>query len=460
MLDLIVGAKAKAAKLSGSIPSGLSAKLVNDRLVVSGVPTSRSGIYEAVYQVSQTTGRKTQAGMTVRLSFTLTDVASLDPSEPGANPSVASRRTVPDIMVIDEAAKRLAGIVSGLTIAPNGKCTAKYRCSDGTVSLSSRSWCGYDAASGALSAELTASRKPHSLVVTARHGGTVEVTLNDPAFECVLVAEASRAWSMENPATPWVGNYTAAFAEPEGESLTVGAPVLTLQMTASNARTGTMRYAGILPNGQSFSGSSVLTPDGVDAALLPIYYRTGKEFLTSVLRIKADGAMQAVGSTDRVCPWWTHTESISEACSEVRYWTVVGSWIDASIDLRETVAPDAAGHDLVALGAFEGLPVDISAKTVKIEPVTAKASGAKLTLNRKTGLVSGSFKTVNAAGKSVTAMYRGVLLPDWGDGCPTCGDIPWAMGAYWYSEKLTGEVNGLLKTLNVKVGDILYIEAK
>lgn len=460
VLNLVADARAKVAKLSGSLPSGVKVKLVGGNLLVSGVPTARGGVYETVYQVSQTVGRKTQAGQTIRLSFAVTDVAAADPSAPGANPSVAKRRTIPDMMVIDASSGRLVGIVSGLAIAPTGKCSAKYRCSEGTISLSSRSWSGYDAATGALSAGLTASRKPHSLTVTALRDGAIDVSLIDPACDGVLTVAASGEWSSANPATPWVGSYTAAFADAEGESMAVGAPVLTLQMTASNARTGTMRYAGVLPNGQTFSGSSVLVADGVDAVLLPIYYRTGKDFLTAVLRIKADGAVQAVGSTDGISPWWTHTEALPEANSEVRYGMAVGSWIDADINLRETVDPEANGHDLVAVGAVEGLPVVISEKTVKLDAAAAKTVGAKLTISRKTGLVSGSFKVVNAAGKTVTATYRGVMLPDWGDGCPTCGGIPWAMGAYWFGERLTGEVNGRPKTLNVKVGDILYIEAK
>ena len=108
---------------------------------------------------------------------------------------------------------------------------------------------------------------------------------------------------------------------------------------------------------------------------------------------------------------------------------------------------------------MEAIPVTIAATTAKLDPSAAKAVGATLSLNRKTGLVSGRFRMLDAAGKTVTANYRGVLLPDWGDGCPTCGDVPWAMGAYWFGERLTGEVNGRPKTLNVKVGDTLYIEA-
>ena len=463
VLNLADGAKARVAKLSGSVPSGVSARLAGGRLVVSGTPTATGGAYEAVYQVSQTVGRKTEPGLTIRLSFAVTDVAALDPSAPGANPSVRARRTVPDMMVIDEAAGRLVGILSNLTIQPTGRCTAKYRCSAGTVSLSSKGWAGHDAATGALTAALTVAKRPYALVVTAQPDGTVEAALTDPDFaDGLAVVAPATAWSRENPATAWVGSYTAAFcpAEDGGEALANGAPVVTLELTASAAHTGKMRYAGFLPNGQSFSGSAVLTADGVDSALLPIYCRTSKDFLTAVLRIQANGATKAVTCDAAVLPWWTHAEALPAACSEVCYGDVVGSRIDAKQNLLETVSSTAVGHKLVAEGVWEsGLPVIISETTARLEPNAAKAVGAKLSLNRTTGLVSGRFRMLDAAGKTVTANYRGVILPDWGDGCPTCGDIPWAMGSYWFGERLTGELDGRKKTLTVKVGDTLHIEA-
>lgn len=460
VLNLADGAKAKVAKLSGSVPSGVSVKLAGGRLVVSGAPTAKGGAYEAVYQVSQSVGRKTEPGLTIRLSFAVTDVAALDPSAPGANPSVRARRTVPDMMVVDEAGQRLVGILSNLTIQPTGRCTAKYRCPAGTVSLSSRGWAGYDAATGALTARLTVAKKPYALAVTAQPDGTVEAALADPDFaDGLAVAAPATAWSRENPATAWVGAYAAAFGDAEGEALARGAPVVTLTMAASAARTGTMRYAGFLPNGQPFSGSSVLVADGVDAAWLPVYYRTAKDLFTAVLRIKAGGAVQAVTCDADVRPGWTHAEALPEACSEVRYGLAVGSRIDARQDLLETVDPAANGHDLVAAGALEAIPVTISATTAKLDPSAARAVGATLSLSRATGLLSGRFRTRDAAGRTVTANHRSVILPDWGDGCPSCGDVPWAMGAYWFGERLTGELDGRPKTLTVKVGDTLYIEA-
>ena len=182
------------------------------------------------------------------------------------------------------------------------------------------------------------------------------------------------AWSRENPATAWVGAYTAAFrpAEDGGGALANGAPVVTLELTSSAAHTGKMRYACFLPNGQSFSGSSVLVADGVDAAWLPIYYRTAKDFFTAVLRIQANGATKAVTCDAAVLPGWTHTEALPAACSEVCYGDVVGSRIDARQDLLETVDPAANGHDLVATGALEAIPVTIAATTAKLDPSAAK----------------------------------------------------------------------------------------
>lgn len=466
VLNLANGAKPRVAKLSGSVPAGISVKLAGDRFVFSGTPTARGGDYEAVYQVSQTVGRKKDSGLTIRLAFAVTDVAVLDPSAPGANPSVRTRRTIPDMMVIDEAGGRLVGILSNLTIQPTGRCTAKYKCAEGTIALMSKSWSVYDDATGALTAELTASSVciPYSLSVTARADGLTESTFTDPFVGRLAVVAPAMAWSRENPATAWVGRCAVAFGDVEGEVLAEGAPVVTLQMAASAARTGTMRYAGFLPNGQAFSGSAVLVADDVDTALLPICYRTAKDFFTAVLRIKANGAVQAVECDEGILPCWIHTEALPEAGSYVRYGSVFGSWIDAKQNLLETVNPQSDGHDLVAVNGDDKLeiPVVISEKTAKLDSAVARKFGATLSLNRTTGLVSGRFKTLDAAGRTVTANYRGVLLPDWGDGCSTCSDgdgAPWALGAFWFSEKLTGEVNGRPRTVTVKVGNLLYIES-
>ncbi len=465
ILNLAEGATAKIAKLSGSLPSGVSAKLVDGALVVSGTPSAKNASYEAVYQVSQVVGRQTTPGLTIRLAFTVTDVSTLEAGTPGANPSVKTTQKIPDIPVIDETdetAQRLAGIVSGLTILPTGRCSAKYKCADGTISLSAKGWSAYDAKTGALTATLVASRTDHAIEVTVAADGTVEVALTDPAFEGELVGEAPRAWSKTDPATDWVGYCTAAICDPAEEDVLAGGAVsLVLKMTASAAKTGTMNYSGTLPNGQTFSGSSVLVRDGIDAVLLPVYYRTTKDFFTAILRLEANGTAKAVTSETDVVPWWRHVETLEAACYETTYKTSVGSWIDASQDLLETLDPSKDAHALVAPGALdEGVGVTFTSRSVSLVAAEAKGVSARLTYNRTTGLVTGSFKMLTEAGKTTTASYRAVALPDQGDGCPTCGAIPWAMGAFWYSDKMTGEVNNRTRTYTVKFGDELYIEAE
>ena len=465
ILNLAEGGTVKVTKLSGSLPSGVSAKLSGGAFVVSGTPSAKNASYEAVYQVTQVVGRQTVQGQTIRLAFTVTDVSTLEAGTPGANPSVKTTQKVPDIPVIDETdetAQRLAGIVSGLTILPTGKCSAKYKCADGTISLSAKSWSAYDAKTGALTATLVASRTDHALEVTVAADGTVTVALTDPAFEGELVGEAPRAWSKTDPATDWVGYCTAAICDPaESDILAGGAVSLVLKMTASAAKTGTMNYSGTLPNGQTFSGSSVLVRDGIDAVLLPIYYRTTKDVFTALLRIEANGTAQAVTSETDVVPWWRHVETLESACYETTYKTSVGSWIDSSLSLLETLNPSLDAHALVAPGALdEGIGVNFAARSVSLVAAEAKGVSARLTYNRTTGLVTGSFKMLTEAGKTVTASYRAVALLDYGDGCPTCGEIPWAMGAFWYSDKMTGEVNGRTRTYTVKLGDELYIEAE
>ena len=48
VLNLTEGAKAAVAKLSGSLPSGVSVKLADGRFVISGTPSAKAGTYAAV----------------------------------------------------------------------------------------------------------------------------------------------------------------------------------------------------------------------------------------------------------------------------------------------------------------------------------------------------------------------------------------------------------------------------
>jgi len=450
----------KITKLSGTIPGGLTIKLVDEMLQITGIPT-KAGSYEAVYQVSETLGRVTTPGLTIRLVMTVTDVAALDPWVPGANPAVATSRRFGDMTVVDGTARRMTGVLTGLTIPPTGKCSAKYKCSEGTISLSAKSWETYDASDGTLTATLTVSRRDYALRLWAYADGRVDIMLFDPEFEeGILTAEVPETWGVLNPATDWMGYYTAAVLNPDGPALANGCPTLTMKMqTLSAAKSGTMTYAGTLPNGQAFSGSSTLVKDGLSTVLLPVYYRTTKEFFTMAPQIKADAPAKAVTCGDKVLPWWTHTETLPDACFELPYLRIAGSYYDRDVNLLETLNPTAQGHDLAAVDAIDPIPVYFTEKMVTLDPLLSKVAQARLSFTKSTGLISGSFKTTNSAGKVVTATYKGVALPDWGDGCPSCGDVPWAAGAFWYTDSIEYELSGRTRTFSVKAGDTLYIES-
>lgn len=465
LINLAEGVTAKVAKLSGSVPSGVTVKLVDDVLQIDGTPTA-AGAFEAVYQVSQTLNRKTTLGLTVRLAFTVTDVSKLDPSAPGANQSVAKSRTFGDQTVVDAKARRLTGILSNLTIPPTGKCSAKYKCSVGTVSLSAKGWSSHDPKTGELSAMLTVANKGYVLYVRARADGTVLYTLEDPEFEGVaLDGQVALVWSADDPATEWLGYYVAAVDAPIAEACSgivraAGNPYLTMKMqTATLAKKGSMSYAGVLPDGQAFSGSGTLVREGLDMVILPVYYRTTKEFLTLAPQIKAGAPIKAVESGESILTWWTHAETVTNGSFEVCYARIAGSHYDATADLTETLSPTAKGHDLTAADAIDPIPVTFTSKTLTLDKTSAKDASARLTFTKSTGILSGSFKTVNSAGKAVTANFKGVALLDWGDGCPSCGELTWASGAFWYADTLSYEQGGRTKSLSVKCGDVFYIES-
>ena len=475
------GGTLSVKKLSGSLPAGVTVKIGADKasLSVSGAPTAAK-VCEAVYQVTEKRGKTTVLGGIVKLTFNAVDPAKGGgPDGKPLNPSVAKARTFTDLMVIDPETKCLTGLLT-ITIPANGKVSAKYKCSGGTVSLSASGWAACDGKTGLLRAELTVKNKPYAASVCAGADGSVSYELTDPVYEnkvCGL-AEAT-AWDKNDPAKDFMGFFTVDL--PVREVLT-GADVastgdawLTLKMnTTSAANSGTMTYSGCLPNGQAFSGSGKLvrrvSEDGVVTAVLPVYYRTAKNCFTGAPEILA-GAAEAlessdyhrtVGMPDDVRPYWYHTEPKTEdACYGIEY-DLYGAAYDAAEDIggcaRRSDRYDNAPLYFSAADAVEPLEIALAKTGISIAKGVQNPSSVKLTFNRSTGLVSGSFKfTPEGASKAVTAAYKGVLLPGWG-GCSSCslpGTIlrPLVVGSYWYTEKFAYQVETAkgVQTKNVNI---------
>ena len=416
-----------AKKLRGSIPSGLSAKLLtevsedgsttNKVLCFSGYPT-KAGTYTAYYQVVENRGTKKKpknyGGLPVKVVFKVYDPVtagkSADPAIAAiANPSVASTRTLNDLMVFGPyaATNRLAGKLK-LTIPRTGKVSAKYVCNGGTISFSAKGWEPKDPyageVSGDLTATLTATKKAwtnYTLTVTAETNGTVTASIADPYYEGTELEAWSdgQVWNSKHTAKPWKGQYTVslmpagAMVEVDGgttmplpglisESIDGLAPrgpgYLTLKMTSSSAyNAGKMTWGGKLPDGTSVSGTTVLTEELADEedegdpdwkpthAFLPVFTRfstkvsksvTTYDRLSLIARIVRDGkdCLRAVMPAESLARGeWEHLVTKPAAAAETMNFTMdvfaFGSFYDPNRSLGdccEEKGPVAVNQEL------------------------------------------------------------------------------------------------------------------
>ena len=152
-----------------------------------------------------------------------------------------------------------------------------------------------------------------------------------------------------------------------------------------------------------------------------------------------------------------HTESVTaDGCYSISYLNTKGSYLDAKLDLTSVVS---GGKHVFETGdyAINDVSVDVRPSTLVVDAAEAKEPSLRLTYAKATGIVSGSFKFLGGDGKPVSATYKGVVLPGWGDGCPSCGDTPFATGAYQYAVKIPYVKNGRQTTLSMKTGDAVWI---
>ena len=494
LADGVEGAKLKFTKISGSLPAGLKVGYdkvktgeeendpVFDSLVVHGVTTAKPGVYTAVYQVVQQVGSKTTPGLTVRIEFTVADTGvEQEGAVPVPNRSFAtsSTRVFKNLPVLDPRENRLAGTVQ-LTVKSTGVVSAKYVSAAGSVTLSAKGWDWFDPENGTLYAEAFATKAGYKMSVTCGADGAVTAILTDPAYDTDLTVESDgNIWSRKNSAEAWKGYYTVTlpFAGVVQEGVEGVAPrgpgYLTLKMNSASAwNTGTVTWAGMLPNGQTISGSAVLVK-GDCWAQLPIFKASSRDVFSAVLKIaenaiehKAANKCQAVFEDDGVKSWWIHTEKQPEFSYSVELDTYGGIY-DPKENLAEacnlyygTTEPSLSA-DVDGLGGwlFTGSGTPGAVEDVSLTITGASGSGAAkiaagqanpqkftFSLNRTTGVASGRFNLPytdeSGAEKTLTANWKGVVLVGWGPGCG-CGDdniqtetvLPFVNGAYWISEK-------------------------
>ena len=453
------GGKVQLKKLSGKIPSGLKVSYdeTAKTMALSGIPTKADSC-SAIYQVIETRSGKKVEGLTVALSFVVTDVAKEGPGgEPAINPSVAKSRTLKNIAVFDsDQATRLVGLLQ-LTVPPTGKLSAKFASFDGTTSFSAKSWSGVNSRSGTLQSALVDKKSDRTLNVEVAYDGNIGVTFAGTGINGFVAWTEGEAWSKTNPATGWEGYYTVALRNKEiiSEGTKGIAPTgdgyLTLKMaSSSDINSGTLKVAGKLPNGTSVSCSSVLMAPtkngrGKTVAVLPIFKISGKEVFSAAPSILAnaqeEGERRCI-ETEDIQGYWRHAEKKVETSYEVGF-GAYGSYYDKDEDLGGCCAEYFGKTDLAF--AVEGTDIaDIKVTSDKITVSDAKGSKLTCSLTRATGVVTGKF-IHPILGTKVS--YVGIVVNGWGDGCG-CGNyrvyLPFVSGSYQYTAgglKLGGAID-------------------
>jgi len=472
----VEGAKLTFTKLSGTLPAGLKAiwDEESNALAICGATTAKAGVYPIVYQVTQQVGTTKTPGLAIALLFTVVDPTDAVANPEEANASVAKARTFKDVPIVNNVNHRLTGTLQ-ITIPTRGNVSAKYACESGVIALSAKAW--DDFTPGTKDLHATAMGKNgFVLEVICEDDGDVTLSVTDPMYEGVsldAVVQPANAWSKESPASAWQGYYTVALVpdlktiDEDTEGLAPrGSGYLTLKMnTAAAWNAGKVTWAGMLPNGMAISGSSVLSYGDATWAKLPVFKVSSSDTVSVLAKIRAnavaDGITRAVLSADGVTSCWVRNEKDDSFNADYLVdLGVYGGPYLTTIDLAacceedyETTSPTLKFGD----GAAPDATVAVGPKTLSLKNPPA---GTTLRLAFNTGVVSGTVKVADSAGKQVSAAWKGVILQGWGPGCG-CGPsedgiyLPFVNGAYYFDDKVQNEGG---KTLKVKRGGSVAVE--
>ena len=520
--------------LSGKLPTGVNVSYDADfkALRLSGVPTSTpasSLAGSAVYQVSVKRGKTTITGLATRIVYDYCEPVKNgggEGSDEPLNPACAVSRTIKDIAFVGQQTMtgglELDGVLT-LTIPATGKASAKLTCTTGTVSFAAKSWRRID--DGDLTAVLVGKTKGFTdwaLVVLAKANGEVAAELfykeGGESYPASAVTVDGIPWS-KKPATNWDGYYTVALPvardyilESRSGYAPRGAAYLTFEVKSSNYKTGTVKWAGALPNGKALSGSTTLTR-GEGAAYLPMFMRTKTDTFSAVALVEEfaksnavefaesegeRGCRQAVyepqfDSTSRkfvneghddvgnVYPVWVHEETTkgAEAGNYAAALTLYGGIYDykgidkelscccekfhGTTNMTFSVGSDKFGEsDYYDFTLFPA-PLDIRVGASSFKFLSSGVNGMKISsFSHKTGILKGSFKlTDDITSAKITANWSGLVVIGWGS-CGKCGDggQPFVHGSWYINDKLHYKVGTRDKYLAVQRGGKIDINAK
>lgn len=458
-------------KLSGSLPPGVTATYdqAARKLAVSGAPR-KAGEYVAVYEVDQARDGSVVKGRTVSVRI---NVEQVDPSwfEGGSlNPALLTSRTYRNIMIVGPDAEKgtcLRGLLT-LSLPKTGRLSAKYTCASGSYSFASDGWAGVDRADG-LTATLACTKTGMSgcaLSVVAAADGTVTVALagvDDPA-EVLEATAISTDWSEENSAETWSGRYNVVLKQTSRSGMAApaasGYGYMALNMPTNATKTGQMLFAGCLPNGRTFSGSSTLLYDKsfVSYAKMPFFVVNSDEVLGGALKITKNAKVAHltannlfVTADESARPCWSGSSAGGTSCVAPERWNVGltsnGGYYDPNLLCEDCSRRFQDGLFFLnggatctnayygTLGMIDPVEVDISDGTIDILQNDPNTNRLRLAFDLETGVFSGTMR-LDFTSTSITGTFRGVIVPGWG-GCDECGRLgALGSGALWFTDFL------------------------
>lgn len=495
----------KVEKYSGTLPAGVTWKFDSEEneLVMSGVPT-KVGTSTAVFRVKE----GSQSGLTVSVTVGVSDPTKEGSDTAGGslagNAFVAKERNFPNIIVLDPATNRLAGLVN-LSVPASGKASAKYRSADGTIALASKSWDKMtDTESGVFVAVLkgtTADTAGYSMKYILHPDGDAYLSFTGPNDEIILdEEELGEDWTKDDPATAYKGYYnvslpgvgsiceknaTAVCGE-DDKPAALGDAYVTLKMNdAASVNVGRFTYAGILPNGKAFSGTSEIDGywdsqlDDDTWGVVPVLSVSTTDKFAGCFKIKSNSGLwvRSVFPFEDAVPYWSHEESpLAEeydadvlegatASYSVELDAFGGLYVStsniveiykAAFDTKLMPSLFAIGDGLVGTkyGEFTSWSTNTTGVTLKYDTKTktntmtlkksSNSYGLTLSYAAATGVVSGKFKLPMAdddGKKTVSVTYKAIMLPGWGTSdCASCtmtGDEvkrPFVSGAAWFDD--------------------------
>ena len=422
---------------TGALPKGVSLKYdkTEGAIVLSGKPTkAKTETITYSYTLMYADGSR------VSSEPVEVTVSSYDPAD--LNPYLGEKlnRVVPII-----STGRLVGLLT-VSATKSGRITAKFK---GTETLGfSGNWAKLDEDYSALA---TLTRKNATLDLALEADGRLVAHLSTGG---VLGSMVGVSHVMADTAS-YAGKYSVALLNASQDGSHFGHGSLQLTMTAaSKVKTGTVSYSGVLPDGETVSGTSQLCADGqmtyedgvsYSCALLPIYKRTTKSEVSLLLRIRACGSetyadesttrARVVGASERGGCFWNDTAL-----------EPVGSWLKTNVLL--------SGWQEI----YEHVPSVFELKVGGVKVATVTANRAKVALTdrqegavvsliyaKTSGKLNGSIRVTLEDGDRLSGTWRGALLPGWHYSCGGCGDddgdvLPFGVGSFYFKIRSAGRV--------------------